>query len=243
LRQRYYESETGRFTRRDTYSGHISDPITLHKYIYANANPVNGVDPSGFATITDSLSIINTISQLAARAYISVSSPIQAANTTAGFMALAAGVLSFTLIEEAKKGKKEQFEYKLYPEEPNQKIIIDDDTNDASQMRVQLQYKHQYDHGIALLANPEIGVTKAQVHNGLWHLWLTRENGNWFPSSQDRNTRRAIVEVSKVVKNSPPVDKPREQVASSQWFPNGKQAKIADYRVDVENLRGTNLQV
>jgi len=33
LRQRYYESETGRFTRQDTYSGHISDPITLHKYI------------------------------------------------------------------------------------------------------------------------------------------------------------------------------------------------------------------
>ena len=70
LRQRYYESETGRFTRRDTYSGHISDPITLHKYTYANANPVNGIDPSGFATITESLGIINTISQLAARLYI-----------------------------------------------------------------------------------------------------------------------------------------------------------------------------
>ena len=244
LRQRYYESETGRFTRRDTYSGHISDPITLHKYIYANANPVNGVDPSGFATITESLSIINTLSQLAARAYTTVFSPIQAANITAGFMALAAGVLSFILIEEAKKGKKDQFEYKLYPEEPNQKKIIDDDTNDANQMRVQLQYKHQYDHGIALLATPEIGVTKAQVYNGLWHLWQTRGNGNWFPSSQDRNMRRAVVEVSQEVKRRPdPVDGAREQVASSQWFPNGKQAQRADYRVDVENLRGTNLKL
>jgi RHS repeat-associated protein len=244
LRQRYYESETGRFTRRDTYSGHISDPITLHKYIYANANPVNGVDPSGLATITESLSIINTLSQLAARAYTTVFSPIQAANITAGFMALAAGVLSFILIEEAKKGKKDQFEYKLYPEEPNQKKIIDNDTNDANQMRVQLQYKHQYDHGIALLATPEIGVTKAQVYNGLWHLWQTRGNGNWFPSSQDRNMRRAVVEVSQEVKRRPdPVDGAREQVASSQWFPNGKQAQRADYRVDVENLRGTNLKL
>ena len=244
LRQRYYDTDSGRFTRRDTYPGHISEPLTLHKYIYANANPVNGVDPSGFATITEALSIINTLSQLAARAYTTVFSPIQAANITAGFMALAAGVLSFILIQEAKKGKKDQFEYKLYPEDPNQKKIIDDDTNDANQMRVQLQYKHQYDHGIALLATPEIGVTKAQVYNGLWHLWQTRGNGNWFPSSQDQNMRRAVVEVSKEVKRRPdPVDGAREQVASSQWFPNGKQPQRADYRVDVENLRGTNLKV
>jgi hypothetical protein len=56
--------------------------------------------------------------------------------------------------------------------------------------------------------------------------------------------RRAVVEVSKEVKRRPdPVDGAREQVASSQWFPNGKQAQRADYRVDVENLRGTNLKV
>jgi RHS repeat-associated protein len=106
LRQRYYESETGRFTRRDTYSGHISDPITLHKYIYANANPVNGVDPSGFATITDSLSIINTISQLAARAYISVANPvvIEQARAWASILAAGIGLLGLVLTETQKDG-------------------------------------------------------------------------------------------------------------------------------------------
>ena len=47
LRQRYYDSRSGRFTRRDTYEGSLSDPISLHKYLYGNANPVTYTDPSG----------------------------------------------------------------------------------------------------------------------------------------------------------------------------------------------------
>ncbi|NER35201.1 MAG: RHS repeat protein [Oscillatoria sp. SIO1A7] len=47
LRQRYYDAGIGRFTRRDTYGGRSGEPITLHKYLYANANPVNGIDPTG----------------------------------------------------------------------------------------------------------------------------------------------------------------------------------------------------
>ncbi|MBE9118935.1 RHS repeat-associated core domain-containing protein [Lusitaniella coriacea LEGE 07157] len=50
LRQRYYDPNSGRFTRRDTYEGRANEPITLHKYLYANANPVNGIDPSGLVT-------------------------------------------------------------------------------------------------------------------------------------------------------------------------------------------------
>ncbi|MBP0030536.1 RHS repeat-associated core domain-containing protein, partial [Roseofilum sp. Guam] len=51
LRQRYYDTATGRFTRRDTYEGRLNEPITLHKYLYAHGNPVNGIDPTGFSTI------------------------------------------------------------------------------------------------------------------------------------------------------------------------------------------------
>ena len=39
---------TGTFTTMDTYQGSIFDPVSLHKYLYANANPVTYVDPSGY---------------------------------------------------------------------------------------------------------------------------------------------------------------------------------------------------
>ncbi|MDX2212441.1 MAG: RHS repeat-associated core domain-containing protein [Oculatellaceae cyanobacterium bins.114] len=51
LRQRYYDTATGRFTRRDTYEGTLNNPLTLHKYLYANSNPINYVDPSGKVSI------------------------------------------------------------------------------------------------------------------------------------------------------------------------------------------------
>jgi RHS repeat-associated protein len=47
LRARLYDVSTGRFTQFDTYRGNTADPASLHKYLYANANAVNGIDPSG----------------------------------------------------------------------------------------------------------------------------------------------------------------------------------------------------
>lgn len=48
LRARYMDPGTGRFASLDPYAGDMSDPITLHKYLYANANPVFYTDPSGW---------------------------------------------------------------------------------------------------------------------------------------------------------------------------------------------------
>ena len=47
LRARYYQPNVGRFTSRDPFDGLHADPITLHKYLYAGANPVMHIDPSG----------------------------------------------------------------------------------------------------------------------------------------------------------------------------------------------------
>ena len=53
LRARYYNQGTGRFHSMDSWTGSIEEPVTLHKYLYANGAPPVLVDPSGyFATLT-----------------------------------------------------------------------------------------------------------------------------------------------------------------------------------------------
>ncbi len=49
LRARYMDTSTGRFISQDSYAGDINDPVSLHKYLYANANPVMYSDPSGYS--------------------------------------------------------------------------------------------------------------------------------------------------------------------------------------------------
>ena len=39
---------TGTFITMDEYAGSIFEPVSLHKYLYANANPVMYSDPSGY---------------------------------------------------------------------------------------------------------------------------------------------------------------------------------------------------
>ena len=51
LRARYMNPATGTFTSMDTYGGSVFDPTSLHKYLYANANPVSYTDPSGYVSL------------------------------------------------------------------------------------------------------------------------------------------------------------------------------------------------
>jgi RHS repeat-associated protein len=49
LRARYMNPLTGRFVSMDPENGIITDPKTLHKYLYAEGDPVNLKDPTGKA--------------------------------------------------------------------------------------------------------------------------------------------------------------------------------------------------
>jgi RHS repeat-associated protein len=53
LRARYYEPSRGRFWTQDSFEGFNADPISLHKYLYANANSVMYTDPSGRLSIAE----------------------------------------------------------------------------------------------------------------------------------------------------------------------------------------------
>ena len=57
LRARYYKPDIGRFWTKDAFEGSQSDPLSLHKYLYAHGNPVNMVDPTGMFSASETLSV------------------------------------------------------------------------------------------------------------------------------------------------------------------------------------------
>jgi RHS repeat-associated protein len=55
LRARDYDPETGTFTSFDSAMNANADPSDLHKYLYADGDPVDYVDPDGHAALTNAL--------------------------------------------------------------------------------------------------------------------------------------------------------------------------------------------
>jgi RHS repeat-associated protein len=87
LRARHMNPETGRFHTLDTYEGRLGEPLSLHKYMYAHANPVMGFDPSGHFTLAGVMQIPVIIGILSSiHATVSVQGIAMAA--TASFMTL-----------------------------------------------------------------------------------------------------------------------------------------------------------
>jgi RHS repeat-associated protein len=52
LRARWFNAPTGRLLTKDPADGVKTDPATLHKYLYASADPTNRIDPTGWQTQT-----------------------------------------------------------------------------------------------------------------------------------------------------------------------------------------------
>jgi RHS repeat-associated protein len=69
LRARYLNADTGRFWSMDTYGGSQYDPLSLHKYLYANANPVTNIDPSGHTSVADATFTCALVGALAGGLY------------------------------------------------------------------------------------------------------------------------------------------------------------------------------
>lgn len=62
-RARYLHTGTGRFISMDPYQGSIEDPVSLHRYLYANGDGVNMSDPTGMWTLgeVNASMVVNTI--------------------------------------------------------------------------------------------------------------------------------------------------------------------------------------
>ena len=74
LRFRYYEASTSTFGVQDTYLGNIFSPMTLNRYLYCLANPVNYVDPTGHVSVGSLLTggIVGTITTAIANIKVTI---------------------------------------------------------------------------------------------------------------------------------------------------------------------------
>jgi RHS repeat-associated protein len=58
LRARYYDPSTGRFLSTDAFEGVLESPVSRHRYLYGNDNPITYADPSGNFSIAEAVSAI-----------------------------------------------------------------------------------------------------------------------------------------------------------------------------------------
>ena len=72
LRARYLNTEIGRFHTRDSFEGVNIQPFSLHKYLYANSNPVMNIDPSGHLSLAELQSNLAAFSNLLRIAAVNV---------------------------------------------------------------------------------------------------------------------------------------------------------------------------
>ncbi|MGJ8641682.1 MAG: RHS repeat-associated core domain-containing protein [Opitutaceae bacterium] len=77
LRARYLNTSTGRFHTMDTFEGVATDPVTLHKYLYANAAPSRFVDPSGNISIVEQLIVSTIVGLIAGIATYNITGSVQ----------------------------------------------------------------------------------------------------------------------------------------------------------------------
>ena len=99
LRSRYYNPQAGRFITHDPLLGNVFDPISLHRYSYADADPVNNSDPSGMWTLTNlqvALGVISILSAISVQNFVETKYQSAALGIFAGAVA-GAFVFAFVL--------------------------------------------------------------------------------------------------------------------------------------------------
>lgn len=106
LRARYYDQGVGRFTQMDTWMGRNQDPITLHKYLYANADPIRYMDPSGNSPVISISVQFNVQAVLTTASLASSGISIYSSATDAdGFTAKDAGFAAIIALSGPAAGK------------------------------------------------------------------------------------------------------------------------------------------
>jgi len=67
LRARWMDPENGRFASVDPFTGFEAIPVSMHRFVYANSNPVHFIDPSGNVSLVELTVAVAISGQLASR--------------------------------------------------------------------------------------------------------------------------------------------------------------------------------
>lgn len=220
LRARYLNPGTGRFWTRDTLAGSAFDPSSLHRYTYCSADPINRFDPSGHMSLGGTISVGGIWGGLAG-------SLLPAINTA--YMRMVAKITIATIATATLSGDRVNF--------PNA-------------MRLQLQEGTDFHYWSATIPGPSSGVTRKEVQlalHGMWSAlqilsntsWDNKQNWDKFKhfSRWEAQLWSAVIRMSSWVGTHGPT-------ANAYYTVHQEYGDPTDFtspRIDLENLRGVNL--
>jgi RHS repeat-associated protein len=238
LRARNYQPSTGRFTSGDKFVFPDKYTRELNRYGYAAGNPATLVDPSGALALAESVPMYSAaLTSAAAQTALAVAA-------SCGFL-FAASALSdevFTVAEFAHSGNQ------FLPIALLGHLVKKCQMN---RMRLQLQFAT---HGrtdkrqlsLALWNLPDLGVTVRQFQLGLGVFNGTALSGSSpLPNRESRSLRYCVIKASEWAKTKPPVGVSGGGQVWSCNFNSGEVGRHVGgdgWRLDVENLHGTNLK-
>ena len=206
----------GRFTQQDSFAGFDSDPVSLHKYLYANNGPVTFTDPSGNQTMAGTMTGVNVAGNL-----MRLTTPlIRHAVASCVGMAVASMIPGL------------------------EGVILPGPLGlcESNTMRVQFQVSPVsggvtlYTHAQAIYGLPGIGVSATQVEavmRGLFQLLPP-----WWPHSLESVTVGMMARTSIAIRRRVPGGVFGNVYVWKEPYVNNR----LEYRIDVENKRGHNLK-
>ena len=212
-RARWMDPGAARFLSIDPFAGFPADPASLQKYLYANANPVNTIDPSGqigLAVEVGGLQFRVSLSSIAIPIAVTALCVSQFAITGAAFAAGADTTGApgpCSIKSQREKGR----------------------------MRIQIQQGKDNDIDSEVVnASTFSGVTVSEFAGGL--LSLFQRSRNLVPRRLEESLKTAIIRTGIWARAQPP-----RGVRSSGRL-TVHQEFFESYRIDTESIIGHNLR-
>jgi RHS repeat-associated protein len=214
LRARYMQPQTGRFWSMDSYEGRPSDPLSLHKYLYAEANPENRIDPSGNVTAMETMQVGTLVGEMAA-------------------------VGMFLYLKDVQRGVEKDLGLR-----PKTGWREEEEANVMRVQLQEGSNHTLGDEELVRKNNSKEGVTVQQMRGALNTLYdkvyRRKEAAGWFPTSElEHQFFTAVISLSQDLNRFPPggVMGLRRSLLSEVMHHRGKE-----YRIDIDNLKGWNLR-